>query len=116
RPGACEGAESNIGPGPVTLADIVGSVTAVGVVGRFEIAPCGAPPRPPGMAPPRPPGIAPPRPPGPPGPPGIAPRPPPGPAPGPPGGCALALKASMAQAVTMMLSPARADWAKACMA
>src|SRR6185503_9619649 len=64
-PGASEGDESNIGPGPVTSADNVGKATAVGISGRFA---GGAPPARPRPGNPPPPG------------------PPPGPAPGPPPG------------------------------
>src|SRR5687768_6452275 len=46
-PGANDGAESNIGPGPVTSADNVGSATAVGCAGRFAGGACGPCPRPP---------------------------------------------------------------------
>src|SRR5687768_16358047 len=45
-PGANDGAESNIGPGPVT-SDNVGSATAVGCAGRLAGGACWPCPRPP---------------------------------------------------------------------
>src|SRR5262245_49676917 len=54
-PGASEGDESNIGPGPVTSADSVGNATAVGMSGRLAGGGGGPPARPrppPGNCPP----------------------------------------------------------------
>ena len=49
EPAACDGAESNIAPGPVTGADSVGSATAVGTRGIPSISGSGrGPPKPPG--------------------------------------------------------------------
>src|SRR5262245_29381302 len=57
-PGASDGDESNIGPGPVISAESFDNATAVGISGRLAAG--GAPPARPRPAPPPPPGNPPP--------------------------------------------------------